>query len=141
MRGLLERVEGISLSGLPANTYDLEALGRMPQLRVLILDGVKMASMPSGLQLKHLAMLSWRDAGGPELPFVLETMRSVAVLDISESVEGGQVLERLSDDFQARRRIPDTMDADAQQAHNVVVLALGLDIAFCLSCSGSVQCV
>ena len=73
------------------------ALSRMPRLRILILDGVKMDIKLSGLDLPVLAMLSWRDAGKASLPISLETVKAAAVLDISGSNE----LERLPIDLQA----------------------------------------
>ena len=91
-------MEGISFQGMQADSDNFEALGRMPQLRILILDGVKTDSLLSGVQLPSLAMLSWRDASGPSLPFALEAIESAAVLDIA----GNVALERLPADLQAR---------------------------------------
>lgn len=111
-QGTLIHLQGISLSG--SRAVDFEAFGRMPSLRILVLDGVKMGDVLSSFDLPHLAMsswrgfnphnmlfgfhlpylamLSWRDAGGVSLPFALETVRQAAVLDISRSEE---LLKRL----------------------------------------------
>ena len=97
MQGMLKGVEGISLAGLRVDSAMAEALSCMPDLRILILDGVKLDGVLSGAQLPRLAMLSWRDAGGPVLPFALEAVKSAAVLDIS----GNGELERLPADLQA----------------------------------------
>ena len=40
-QGALASVEGISLQGLQAGSVGFEALSRMPELRILILDGVR----------------------------------------------------------------------------------------------------
>ena len=90
-------MEGVSLPGFQAECKTIEALRRMPQLRVLILDGAKMDIMLSGFQMPQLALLSWQDADASLLPFALETVKSVAVLDISGNVK----LERLPADMQA----------------------------------------
>ena len=90
-------MEGISVAGLQADSLPLEALSRMPRLRVLVMDGVQTDSMLSGFHLPRLAMLSWRNAGGLMLPVALEAIMSAAVLDIS----GGDV-QRLPDNLEAR---------------------------------------
>ena len=69
----------------------------MPQLRILILDSVDVSGTLSGFELPCLAMLSWQNIGGPSLPFVLKTVKSAAVLDIS----GSENLEKLPADLQA----------------------------------------
>ena len=76
-------VEGILLTGLREDPATFEALNRMPQLRILIMDGVKINRVLSGLQLPRLAMLSWRGAHGSTLPFDMEIAKAAAVLDIS----------------------------------------------------------
>ena len=108
-QGTLKQLEGISLSGLRADTVDFESFSRMPLLRILVLDGVDMGDALSSFELPHLtmsswrgfsthemlfgfhlpylAMFSWRDAGGVSLPFALETVRQAAVLDMSRSDE------------------------------------------------------
>ena len=96
-QGIFEYTEGISFAGLQADSFMFGALSRMPHLRILILDGVKMDNMLSGFRLPRLAMLSWRKAAERSLPFTLETVMSAAVLDISGSNE----LERLPSDLQA----------------------------------------
>ena len=97
IQGTLALVEGISLAGLTVDSIILEALSRMPQLRILILDGVKTDMTLSGVRLPRLAMLSWRDAGTPLLPFALEMVEEAAVVDISWNEE----LERLPNNLQA----------------------------------------
>ena len=93
MQGNLAHVEGISLTGVRAELITSEALGRMPQLRILILDGVKTDSMLSGFHLPRLAMLSWRGAHGPSLPIGFEGIVSATILNVSRNDE----LERLPD--------------------------------------------
>ena len=104
-QGTLAQVEGISFQDFHRDLPDLpEALRRMPNLRILILDGVQidnMESVLSGFQLPRLAMLSWRDAGGPSLPIALEAIPSAVVIDIAGSLE----LERLPADLQARLHV------------------------------------
>ena len=88
MQGTLTHVQGVSLPGLQADLARFEAISRMTQLHILVLDGVKMQHEPlSGFQLPHLAMFSLRCAHGPSLPFALEAIESAAVLDISERKE------------------------------------------------------
>ena len=91
MQGNLVNLEGIALPGLQADSTTNEAFRRMPRLRILILDGVKLNSKLSGFQLPRLAMLSWREVSGPLLPFATDIITAAAVLDISDSTE----LERL----------------------------------------------
>ena len=79
----------------------------MPELRTLILDGVKAESRVCGIQIPRLAMLSWRGAHGPSLPFALEAVKSAAVLDISGSNE----LERLPAALQVRKFFHHMADA------------------------------
>ena len=95
-------MEGISFRGMQVDSSTFEALGRMPQLRILILDGVKPDKMLSGVRLPSLAMLSWRgifiwNGFGPSLPCALEAVESLAVLDISKNSA-----EQLPADLQAR---------------------------------------
>ena len=119
MQGTLAHVEGIPLSGLQAvDVTSLKAFSRMPLLRILILDGVAMdglqkgpvsslamlsrragltaSSLPPGFHLPRLAMVSWRDISGPSLPFLLNLIKSAAVLDIS----GSSKLNRLPGNLQ-----------------------------------------
>ena len=91
-------MEGISFQGMRADSANLGAPNRMPQLRILILDNVKTDSMLSGIQFPSLAMLSWRGAFGPSLPCAVEAIESGAVLDVSWNVG----LERLPAALQAR---------------------------------------
>ena len=97
IQGELACVQGIALTGLRADSTAFEALGRMSQLRILVLDGVKMESVLSGFHIPRLAMLSWRDASEPSLPFSLDIIRSAAVLDLS----GRSGLDKLPADLQA----------------------------------------
>ena len=97
MQGKLNGVEGISLTGLRVDSAMVAALSCMPDLRILILDGIKFDGVLSGAHLPQLAMLSWRDAGGPLLPFSFKAVKSAAVLDISDNNE----LERIPADLQA----------------------------------------
>lgn len=96
MQDMLPRVEGISLLGLQAYPINLQALSRMPQLRILILDGTQADTILSGFNMPRLAMLSWRDAHGPSLPFALQIATAAAVIDISGSNE----LKSLPDSLQ-----------------------------------------
>ena len=89
------------MPGSQADARVLEGLSRMPELRILNLDAVKAGNMPSELQLPRLAMLSWRDAGGPLLPFNLQSIESAAVLDMSSRGRPEEALERLPDNLQA----------------------------------------
>ena len=90
-------MQGISLLGLQAGSTIIETLARMPRLRILILDGVRLDSMLTGSPMPSLAMLSWRDAGGPDPPVAFETIKFATVLDMSGSAE----LESLTPDLQA----------------------------------------
>ena len=67
----------------------------MPQLRILFLHGVDCTLF--NCHLPCLAMLSWRCIAGPLLPFNLEALQSVAVLDIA-----GSDLERAPSNLKAR---------------------------------------
>ena len=121
MQGSLERLEGISLLGVDVDSAMFKAFNGTPMLRILILDGVKAKSMHfgyraprlamllcqagfkghkvlSGFQLPRIAMMSWRNADGRALPLAFGTIKSAAVLDISESAQ----LKRLPADLQAR---------------------------------------
>lgn len=98
IQGVLADVEGISLQGLQLHSASFEALGRMSNLRILILDDVKTNSVLSGFKLPRLAMLSWWGAPGRLLPFAVRTIQTVAVLDIWRSSK----LERLPSNMQAR---------------------------------------
>ena len=104
IQGSLAYVEGISLLGLRAASTDLKALGRMPQLRILILDGAMTDSTLSGFLIPRLALLSWRVAGGPPLPFASDTVKAAAVLDFSRDEEkfDFDVEPFLDDSIQAR---------------------------------------
>ena len=104
IQGSLEHVEGLLLSGLQEDSAKFEALGRMPQLRILIMDGVKTSNVLSGLHLPRLAMLSWRDAHGSTLPFDAKVAKAAAVLDISNSKSDESSLftiGRVAAEFQA----------------------------------------
>ena len=81
MQAMLEHVEGISLVGL-ASPVNTEALSRMPDLRILIADGVDVESPLTGFELPKLAMLSWREKAGQELSFGWSTVRKAAVIDL-----------------------------------------------------------
>ena len=84
VQGELAFLEGISLAGLRAEVLNFQALSRMPQLRILILDGIKTQHILSSLHLPRLAMLSWQDFDQPSVPFAFNTMKSAAVLGISD---------------------------------------------------------
>ena len=90
-------MEGIAFPHLRAHSTSFEALSRLPHLRILIIDGVKVDSVLSGFHLPRLAMFSWRYARGPALPCALKPFKSAAVLDIS----GSAALVRLPDSFKA----------------------------------------
>lgn len=89
-------MEGISVAGLRAHELNVEALSRMPRLRILVLDGATVNGALSGFRMPHLAMLSWRDSGAHSLPFALKTVKTAAVLDIA-----GGGIERLPENLQA----------------------------------------
>ena len=60
-------MEGISFSRLRAHSIKFEALSQLPYLRVLVLDGVKMDSILSGIPLAAvghvvLAVCQWTGA-------------------------------------------------------------------------------
>ena len=97
VQGVLECVEGLSLVGLPS-PVNCEALGRMPNLRILIMDGVDVKSPLTGFELPHLAMLSWRNHASEELPLNCDTVRNAAVLDL----QGCSNLTSLPDGIEVR---------------------------------------
>ena len=81
MQAMLEHVEGISLVGL-ASPVNAEALRRMPNLRIIIADGMDVTAPLTDVKLPKLAMLSWREKAGRELSFGWNTVRKAAVIDL-----------------------------------------------------------
>ena len=81
MQGVLECTEGLFMMGQPS-PLNTDALGRMPNLRILVSDGVDMEQPLTGFELPQLAMLSWRNHASEELPLDFNTVRNAAVLDL-----------------------------------------------------------
>lgn len=103
MQAMLEHVEGISLVGL-ASPVNAEALSRMPNLRILIADGMDVRLPLTGSELAKLAMLSWREKAGRELSFDWTTIRKASVIDL-------QGCPTLTD-------LPDGLQVCKSRAHN-----------------------
>lgn len=80
VQGVLECIEGLSITGLPS-PVNTDALGRMPYLRILIFDYADVKQSLTGVELRNLAMLSWRCSLAEELPLHFHTMQNAAVLD------------------------------------------------------------
>ena len=98
-QGVLRRTEVFSLAGyeLPGQLR-CDIFGRMPALRVLILDGVEFGDRGIEQELPSLAHLTWRYGRAARFPFALEAIKSMDVL----IVRGVTCLQPLLDGLQVR---------------------------------------
>ena len=99
MQGVLRRTEVFSLAGyeLPGQ-LKCDIFGRMPALRVLILDGVEFGDRGIEQELPSLAHLAWRYGRAARFPFSLDAIKSAGVL----VMRGVTCLQLLLGGLQAR---------------------------------------
>ena len=99
VQGVLRCTEVFSLAGyeLPGR-LNCDIFGRMPALRVLILDGVDFGDRGIEQELPSLAHLTWRYGRAAHFPFALEAIKSAGVL----IMRGVTCLQPLLDGLQAR---------------------------------------